>query len=97
MALDADRGRDAVADVDDSRAFTGPDEDPRRFRRQAPKMQTGRFVRAVLRPHRREDPELDEIWLASQMAEDPAVFLLGEAVLPDDLGCDSRVHEGSAM
>ena len=39
VALDADGGRDAVADVDDTCAFARPDEHPRRLGRQTPQVE----------------------------------------------------------
>ena len=46
----------------------------------------------MLRPHDREDAELDEVRLAAQRVEDALIFFGGEAVLGDDFGRDRIGH-----
>ena len=53
----------------------------------------------MLRPHHREDAELDEIGLATERFQDALIFLGREAVVGDDLGRDAgsfdNVHRGA--
>jgi hypothetical protein len=42
----------------------------------------------VLAPHRREDPELDEIGLTAEDPEDALILLLREVVISDQFSGD---------
>ena len=42
----------------------------------------------MLRPHHREDAELDEIRLAAERVEHMGIFLVAQSVLGDDVGRD---------
>ena len=59
VALDADRDRETVADVDDTGALTRADEHPRRLGREPAEMHARRLVRAVLGPHHGVHRELE--------------------------------------
>src|SRR6185312_7806825 len=43
----------------------------------------------MLRPHDREDAELDEVGLATERLQDAPIFLVAEAVLGDHFGGDA--------
>jgi hypothetical protein len=47
----------------------------------------------MLRPHDREDAELDQVRLAAERVEDPVIFFGGKAVVGDDLGGDGGRFE----
>ena len=47
----------------------------------------------MLRPHDREDAELDEVRLAAERFQDAVIFLGAEAVLGDDVGRDAGSFE----
>ena len=51
------------------------------------------FVAAMLRPHDREDAELDQVRLAAERVEDAVIFLVAEAMLGDDFGGDGGGFE----
>ena len=82
VTLDPHGDRDAVADVDDPRALTRPDEDPRRLGREAPEVGSGRLVRAVLRPHHRVHRQLEVGRLATELVDHPGELVVGHAELP---------------
>ena len=64
--------------------------------RELAQMHARRFVRAVLRPHHREDPELGVIRRAPEDLLDALVLVRGEAVGADDVRRDLRVlHAGA--
>src|SRR4051812_7898301 len=47
----------------------------------------------MLRPHDRENAELDKVRLAAERFEDSAIFLVAEPVLGDHFGGDARSFE----
>src|SRR6185312_13004733 len=47
------------------------------------------LVAAMLRPHDREDAELDQVRLAAEGFQDPAIFFVAEPVLGDHFGSDA--------
>ena len=71
VRLHLERDGEAVADVDDAGVLAGPLDDARARRREGLQVDARGLVRAVLAPHRREDPELDEVGLAPEDLEDP--------------------------
>src|ERR1700755_2062959 len=52
----------AITDVDDAGVFARSLDHPRRLGRQSPQVQARGFIRAMLVPHRRENPELRKAW-----------------------------------
>src|SRR5258708_2864878 len=60
VALHLEHDRLAVADVDDAGVLTRPLDHPWRLGRQPLEMQPRGFVRAMLVPHRRENPQFSE-------------------------------------
>src|SRR5438132_1017694 len=58
VALDLEDDRLAIADIDDPGILARPADHDRAGGRQGPQPHLGRFVGAVLAPHRREDAEL---------------------------------------
>ncbi len=84
--------REPVADVHDSRVLSRPLDDPGPGRRELLQVNAGRFVGAVLAPHRGEDPELHQVGLAAQDLQDAGVLLLRQVVFRDQLGGDHRAR-----
>ena len=78
MALDADGHGDAVAGVDDARVLTRADEHPRALGGQAPQVQPGRLVGAVLAPHHRVQRQLEVVGLAAQDLADGLELVVGQ-------------------
>src|SRR5262249_19796188 len=70
VALDADGGGDAIADVDDAGILARTDEHTRPFARQARQVHARRFVRAVLRPHDGEHRQFQVGGRATEQAFD---------------------------
>ena len=66
----------------------GPCRHARPRGRKRLQVDAGGLVGAVLAPHGREDPELDQVGLAAEDLQDPLVLLRGEVVLLDELGGD---------
>src|SRR5205823_7791340 len=64
VALDLERDRLAVAEVDHARVLARPLEDALAARGQPPQEERGVLVAAVLRPEEREDGELEVVRLA---------------------------------
>ena len=96
VALHLEHDRLAVADVDDAGVLARPLDHPRRLGRQPPQMQPRGFVRAVLVPHRRENPELGETRHPADQLENALIFVGLQAVAGDEFGGDLRlVHEAS--
>jgi hypothetical protein len=91
-----DRGL-IVADVDHAGILAGPADHPGRGRRQLLQVDSRGFVRAMLRPHDREDAELGEVRLAAKRVEDSLIFLRREAVLGDDLRRDRGLGHGGRI
>ena len=79
-----------VAEIDDTGIFAGTLDDLGPGRRQRLQPDAGRFVRAVLAPHHREDAEFANQRFASEDIEEALIFLRFEAVLGDGFGRDLR-------
>ena len=92
VALHLERHGQSAAHVDDARVLARPLQDARPLGRQVLEEAAGGLVRAVLGPHRGEDAQLDQVRIAADVADDTPVLVLRQAMLPDDLGSDSRVH-----
>ena len=94
VALDLERDRPAVADIDHAGVFlAGLDQNVRPGGRKFLQLLPRVLVGAMLAPHDRENPELGEIRLASENLFDALVFLRGQAVFRDEFGCDWRIGE----
>ena len=72
VALHLEDRRVAVADVDHAGIFAGAANHPRRLGRQLLQVDARALVAAMLRPHDREDAELDEVRLAAERFQDAA-------------------------
>ncbi len=79
VALDAHRDGEPVADVDNARAFTRPDEHPRRFGREPRQERARRLVGAVLRPHHRVHRQLEVRGLAAELGDNRRQLVVGHA------------------
>ena len=79
MALDLERNRLAVAEVDDARVLARALEDAWRVGREALQEECGVLVAAVLRPEEREDGELEVVRLALEQLLDTVEFPIGQA------------------
>ena len=94
VALHLEHDRLAVADVDDAGVFARPLDHPGRLGRQALQMQPRGFVRAMLVPHRRENPEFGEARDPADEFQDALIFVRLEPMAGDEFGGDLRlVHE----
>ena len=91
VALDADGGGDAVADVDDAGALAGPDEHVGRLRRQPAEVDATRLVAAVLRPHHREHRQLEVVRFSTQDPTDVVELVIGQAQVRGGHSFASRV------
>jgi hypothetical protein len=78
VALDLERDRLAVAEVDDAGVLTGALEDPRGVGREALQQQCRVLVAAVLRPEEREDGELEMVRLALEQLLDTVELPVGQ-------------------
>src|SRR5262249_45712896 len=90
VALDLEDRGEALADRDDARVLARPLEHTGPARRQRAQVSLARLVRAVLRPHHREDPELGEGRGAAEDLEDARVLGVGEPVLACEGEVDAR-------
>ncbi len=90
VRLHLERHGEPVADVHDAGVLARALDDAGPGGRERLQVHARRLVRAVLAPHRREDPELDEVGLAPEDLEDPLVLLVGEVVLANELVGDHR-------
>jgi hypothetical protein len=79
VALDLERDRLPVAEVDDARVLAGPLEDARRLGREAPQEERRVLVAAVLRPEEREDGKLEVVRLALEQLLDTVEFPVGQS------------------
>ncbi len=92
MALDLERDRPPIADVDDPGVFF-PCFDQNvwpgggKFLQLFPRVLVG----TMLAPHDRENPELGEVRFAPENFFDPLVFLRREAMFGDQIGRDKRI------
>ena len=94
VRLHLERRHPPVADVDHAGVLAGTLNDTRPSRRELLKMHAARFVRAVLRPHHRKNPELRVVWRASKDLFDALVFVGCETVRGDDVGSNGRLVHG---
>jgi hypothetical protein len=91
VALDLERNRLTVAEVDDAGVLAGPLEDARGVRREALQQQRGVLVAAVLGPEKREDGELEVVRLAPEQLADTVELPIGQAEgAVERLFCDPR-------
>ena len=96
MALHLEHHRLAVADVDHARVLARPLDHPGRLRRQTSQVNARGFVRAVLVPHRREDPKLGEARHSPDQLQNALILVRLEAVGSDEFGGDPGfVHAAS--
>jgi hypothetical protein len=79
VALDLERDRLPVAEVDDARVLARPLEDARGLRREAPQEERRVLVAAVLRPEEREDGKLEVVRLALEQLLDTVEFPVGQS------------------
>ena len=79
MALDLERDRLALAEVDHARVLARPLEHARARRRQPPQQRRRVLVAAVLRPEQREDGELEVVRLAAEQLLDALQLPVREA------------------
>ena len=87
--------RPAVADIDHARVFlAGLHQNIRATCRKFLQLVSRIFIRAMLAPHDREDPELGEIGLAPEDFFDPLEFFRREAVFRHQLRSDFRIGGG---
>jgi hypothetical protein len=94
VALHLEHDGLAVADIDHAGILARPLDHPRRFRRQAAQMQPRGFVRAMLVPHGRENPELGEARHPADQLENALIFVRLDAMAGDEFGGDLRLaHE----
>src|SRR5437764_5978861 len=80
VRFDLERCAPAVPDVDDSGVFARRNYDSLAAGGQPLKMNPGRLVRTVLRPHHRKDTELDQVWFASEQLLQTIEFFRSEVV-----------------
>src|SRR5215467_12665021 len=90
VALHLEYDGEPVADIDDAGVLARPLDHPRRLSRQRAQMNLGRFIRAMLVPHRRENAELGKTRFAAEQFENALVLLGREAVLGDQFGGNGR-------
>ena len=81
VALHLEHADIAIADVDDARVLARPEDDLRALGRQLAQVQAGRFVRAMLVPHRRDDAELGEARRTADELDEARVFVRLQAML----------------
>ena len=79
VALDLERDRLAVAEIDDARVLARALEHARRVGREALQEQRRVLVAAVLGPEQREDRELEVVRLALEQLLDTVEFPVGQA------------------
>ena len=84
VALDAEGGRDAVADVDDPGALARAHQDVRGLGGQAAQVDPGGLVRAVLRPHHGVHGQLEVVGRTPQDPGDGVGLVVGEPEGPMD-------------
>ena len=82
VALDADGGGDAVADVDDAGALARADEHALALGGQPLEVDARRLVGAVLGPHHRVHGQLEVVRLPPEDATDVVELVVGEAEGP---------------
>ena len=97
VALDLERDRPAVADIDDPRVFLARfDENVRPARRKFLQLAPRIFVGAMLAPHDGENAELGEIRLPAENLLDALEFVRRQTMFRDELrrdyGIESNRH-----
>src|SRR6266850_157462 len=97
MALHLEHDSLAIADIDDPGILARPLNHPWRLGRQATQMQPRRFVRAVLVPHRRENPEFRETRHPPDQLENALVLVGLEAMARDEFGGNLGLVHGSLI
>lgn len=97
MALHLEHDRLAVADVDDAGVLAQALDHPRRLGRQPLEVDARGFVRAVLVPHRRENPELGESRYPSDQLQDALILVRLQAMAGDEFGGDLGFVHGSLI
>ena len=80
VRFDLEDGAQAVADVDGAGVLAGALHDARPGGRQRLQMHARALVAAVLRPHHREQPELQQVRLAAEQLLDALVLVRLDAV-----------------
>ena len=91
VALDLERDRPAIADIDDARVFfAGFHENIRPGRRKFFQLAPRVFVGAMLAPHDRENAQLGEVWLAAEDFFDALEFVRRQTMFRDQLRSDFR-------
>ena len=75
VALHLEHADIAIADVDDAGVLARPEDDMRALGRQLAQVQAGRFIRAMLVPHRRDDAELGERRSPADQLDEARVFV----------------------
>ena len=91
VALDLERDRPAVADIDHAGVFFArPNENVRAGRRKFLQFAPRIFVGAMLAPHDRENPQLGEIRFAAENFLDAFVFFRREAMFAHYFGRNLR-------
>ena len=86
MRFDLESGAPAVAEIHDAGILTRRNNDAWSSCRQSFEVNTRRFVRAVLRPHDREDAEFGKTRFAAKQFLYSLEFLLCEVVGGDNFG-----------
>ena len=94
VALHLEDHRLAVADVDDAGVLARALDHPRRLGRQAAQMDARRLVRAMLVPHRRENPEFGETRHPPDQLEDALILVGFQAMAGDEFGGDLGLVHG---
>jgi hypothetical protein len=79
VALDLERDRQSLAEVDDARVLAGPLEDAGPLGGQAFQEEGRVLVAAVLGPQEREDRQLEPVRVALEQLDDPVELRVGEA------------------
>ena len=91
VALDLERDRLALTEVDDARVLARPLEDARRGGGEALQQERRVLVGAVLRPEEREDRELEVVRVAAEQFADSVELPVREAEgAVERLFCDPR-------
>ena len=97
VALHLEHDRLAVADIDDAGVLARALDHPGGLGRQALEMDARRFVRAVLVPHRRENPELGKARHAPDQFQDALILVRLQPMAGDELGGDLGFVHGSLI
>jgi hypothetical protein len=82
VALDLERDRLTVTEIDDARVLAGALQDPFAAARQPSQQQRRMLVSAVLGPEQREDAELELVRGAAEQVDDALELRVGEPESP---------------